>query len=138
MNNTILNTPLFTWHSEVRSYEIDLQGIVNNAVYFQYLDQTRVLYFLSKGIDWQLWHKNGFNLVVHHVDLHFKHSLRQHDKFYVTTYVVIQGRLKIVFHQSIFKEDKTLIAQAKVTCVCVATSTGKPTVPADLMKSLLA
>lgn len=128
---------LFTWHAEVRGYELDLQGIVNNAVYLQYLDQTRILYLLSKGIDWQQWHQDGYNLVVNHIDLSFKHSLKQHDRFYVTAKVEIQGRLKIVFHQSIFKENQTLVAVAKVTCVCVSTSTGKPSAPEHLINALL-
>lgn len=130
------NTP-FTWQSEVRGYEIDLQGIVNNAVYLQYLDHARILYLMSKGVDWELCHKQGYNLVLHHVDLKFKHSLRQHDRFYVTTDVERQGRLKIVFHQSIIKEDNTVIADAKSTCVWVSTVTGKPTAPENLIHPLL-
>lgn len=126
----------FIWRSEVRGYELDLQGIVNNAVYLQYLDQTRILYLLSKGIDWETWHKNGYNLVVNHIDLHFKQPLRQHDQFYVTAMAKPHGRLKIVFNQSIFKQDDTLIAHAIVTCVCVSTTTNKPIASAELAQLL--
>ncbi len=136
MSTTEQNPSPFTWHSEVRGYEIDLQGIVNNAVYLQYLDQTRILYLLSKKIDWETWHKNGHNLVVNHIDLHFKQSLRQHDQFYVTTVAKPKGRLKIVFEQSIFKQDNTLIAQATVTCVCVSTTTNKPLASPELIQLL--
>ena len=129
------NNP-FIWHSEVRGYEIDLQGIVNNAVYLQYLDHTRVLHLASKKIDWQTWHKNGYNLVVNHIDLHFKQPLRQHDQFYVTSRMEKVGRLKIVFHQSIHKSDHILIASAINTCVCVNIATGKPAAPPELMQLL--
>lgn len=136
MSNTEQHSSPFVWHSEVRGYEIDLQGIVNNAVYLQYLDQTRILYLLSKKIDWETWHKNGYNLVVNHIDLHFKQSLRQHDQFYVTAVAKPKGRLKIVFEQSIFKQDNTLIAHATVTCVCVSTATNKPISSPELIQLL--
>lgn len=131
------NTNPFIWHSEVRGYEVDLQGIVNNAVYLNYLDNTRVLYLLSKGIDWEVMHNNGYNCVVKHIDLHFKSSLRQQDNFYVTANVEKQGRLKVLFHQSIFKNDGALIATATVTCVCVSTTTHKPVAPPLFMELLL-
>ncbi len=34
----------------VRDYECDLQGIVNNAVYLNYLEHTRHQYLLNKKI----------------------------------------------------------------------------------------
>lgn len=136
MSTTEQHPSPFIWHSEVRGYEIDLQGIVNNAVYLQYLDQTRILYLLSKKIDWETWHKNGYNLVVNHIDLHFKQSLRQHDQFYVTAVAKPKGRLKIVFNQSIFKQDDTLITNATVTCVCVSTTTNKPIASPELIQLL--
>ena len=37
---------------EVRNYECDLQGIVNNAVFLNYLEHARHQYLLSVGIDW--------------------------------------------------------------------------------------
>lgn len=137
-----MHTDLFTWHSHVRGYEIDLQGIVNNAVYLQYLDQTRVLYLLSKGVNWEDWHHLGFNLVVAHIDLSFKQSLRQFDDFYVTAQVELQGKLRILFHQFIYKPNSKnpsspiLIAKAIVTCVCVSVATGKPCIPNDLIQKL--
>jgi acyl-CoA thioester hydrolase len=136
MTKIIPKTTPFTWHAEVRGYELDLQGIVNNAVYLQYFDHARVSYLMSKGIDWEIWHHQGYNFVVHHVDLHFKRSLRQHDQFYVTATVEKQGRLKVVFHQSIYRIDNTLIATAITTCVCVSTSTNKPAAPSEFMRLL--
>ncbi len=134
--NDISNITPFIWHSEVRGYELDLQGIVNNAVYLQYFDHTRVLYLISKSIDWEIWHNNGYNFVVRHIDLHLKYSLRQHDQFYVTATVEKQGRLKVLFHQSIYKKDETIIATATTTCVCVSTATSKPVAPPEFMKLL--
>ncbi|MDP3559675.1 MAG: thioesterase family protein, partial [Legionellaceae bacterium] len=136
MKTELFKKPHFIWHSEVRGYEIDLQGIVNNAVYLQYFDHARVLHFLSKGINWQEWHKKGYNLVVSHIDLHFKYSLREQDKFYVTSTMQQEGRLKIVFYQSIFNSDNKLIAQATNTVVCVAIESGKPVMPLELLTYL--
>lgn len=45
------NQASFVWNSEVRGYELDIQGIVNNAVYMQYFDHARIQHLLSKVID---------------------------------------------------------------------------------------
>ena len=46
----------YTVKMSVRDYECDLQGIVNNAVYQNYLEHARHLYLQSKGIDLSLIH----------------------------------------------------------------------------------
>ena len=44
----------YIWHAEVRGYELDNQGIVNNANYFHYFNHTRVKHLLALGLDWAL------------------------------------------------------------------------------------
>ena len=41
----------FTLKFEVRDYECDLQGIVNNAVYQHYLEHTRHVYLKQNEVD---------------------------------------------------------------------------------------
>lgn len=134
MNNQLNNK--FTWQSEVRGYELDLQGIVNNAVYLQYFDHVRVQHMMARGLDWQAWHHKGYNLVLIHVDMELKKSLQGYDKFYITSSIEMHGRLRVIFHQEIYRDDHQLIAKAKNTIACVEIKTGKPVMPDELTKLL--
>jgi acyl-CoA thioester hydrolase len=127
----------FIWNSEVQENELDIQNIVNNAFYLQYFDHTRIQQLLSKGIDWEEWHRNGFNFVLFHVDMAIKQSLKAHDKFYVKSSYEKSGRLKIIFDQTIYKtSNNTLVAKAINTLVCVSVKNGKPVMPEQLLTLL--
>ncbi|MCE3238133.1 MAG: acyl-CoA thioesterase [Gammaproteobacteria bacterium] len=120
-------TNTFLWASEVRSYEVDLQGIVNNAHYFHYFDHVRVKHLLSKGVDWEEWHKAGFDLVLVHADIKFVSSLRFRDSFTVISKIEKISRLKILFRQTILRNtDNKVVAEALNTTVCVSTKTSRP------------
>lgn len=123
----------FIWNSEVQENEIDIQNIVNNAAYLQYFDWARIQHLLLKGIDWEEWHRNGFNLVLIHVDMAIKQSLKAHDKFYIKSTYEKSGRLKVIFDQTIYKtSDDTLVAKAINTLACVSVQNGKPVMPENL------
>lgn len=127
----------FIWNSEVQENELDIQNIVNNAVYLQYFDRARIQHLLSKGVDWEEWHQNGFNLVLIHVNMAIKQSLKARDKFYVTSMYEKAGRLKIIFNQEIRKiDDDKLIAKAANTLACVSVHNGKPVMPEKLLALL--
>ncbi|MBA3660149.1 MAG: acyl-CoA thioesterase [Gammaproteobacteria bacterium] len=133
-----MDTPnTFIWGSEVQQHELDIQDIVNNAAYLQYLDRARIQILLSKGVDWKVWHQNGFNIVLTHIDMELKNSLKVHDKFYVKSTYEKSGRLKIIFYQSIYRTDNDkLIAKATNTVVCVSIHNGKPVMPNELLTLL--
>jgi acyl-CoA thioester hydrolase len=40
----------FSYHPEIRFSDIDVLGHVNNAVYFSYLEQTRIKYLSNLGL----------------------------------------------------------------------------------------
>src|SRR5579862_4316180 len=127
----------FIWNSQVQDKELDIQNIVNNAAYLQYFDRARIQHLLSKGVDWEEWHQNGFNLVLIHVDMAIQQSLKAHDKFYVKSSYEKSGRLKIIFEQTIYKKnDDTLIAKATNTLACVSVHNGKPVMPEKLLTLL--
>lgn len=126
------NTP-HIWNSEVRDHELDIQNIVNNAYYLHYFDQARIQFLLSKGVDWEVWHKNGYNLVLAHVDMSLRAPLKTNNQFYIVSTMEHSGRLKIVFKQKIFsKPDDKLIAEAINTVVCVSLKNNKPIFPEEL------
>lgn len=95
----------------VRDYECDLQGIVNNAVYLNYLEHTRHKYLLSKKIDFAKLHTEGIDLVVSRIEIDYKYSLSSDDIFIVKLNTRKEGHLRLVFEQDIYKlpENKHVI-----------------------------
>jgi len=54
---------------EVRDYECDLQGVVNNAIYLHYLEHARHCWLLSLGLDFVAMHHEGTDLVVARIEI---------------------------------------------------------------------
>lgn len=104
---------------KVRDYECDLQGIVNNSVYQNYLEHTRHEFLLEKNISFDQLHQKGIDAVVARVEMAFKNSLRSGDTFISKLYVKKEG-IKYVFYQIIQrKADNKLCLKAKVETVVV-------------------
>ena len=123
--------------AEVRGYELDSQGIVNNAYYFNYFDHARIKFLLAQEIDWDKWSQDGYNIVLLRSEIDFKSSLKAHDLFTIITSVEPQGKLRIVFKQQIINgQSGKLVASAINTAVCVNKSTEKPCMPSELQEKL--
>ena len=127
MNKFILNF-------EVRDYECDLQGIVNNAVYQNYYEHARHQYLKSAGLDFATLHQQGIDPVVYRIEIDFKKPLKSGDSFNVETNVVREGNVKFTFYQEI-KTQENLINKAKV--IVVFTSLGKPIPAPDFILKAL-
>lgn len=111
----------FKEYFEVRDSELDMGGIVNNANYLVYLEHARHKYVQTLGLSFSEYVKKGLNFVVVSYQLHYKHSLKSHDKFYITCQLVPHtSALKIVFQQEIHLvgSDK-LILTAECVAACV-------------------
>ena len=120
----------------VRDYECDLQGIVNNATYLNYLEHTRHEFLKSAGVDFARLHQKGINLVVVRSEVDYKSSLTSGDKFYVTLRLAQEGRIRLVFYQDIYRmPDNKLIVSSKITGTSLS-SAGRPFLP-DEIKSLI-
>lgn len=114
---------IFEEEFDVRDYECDLQGIVNNANYQHYMEHTRHQFMKTIGIDFAEMHNKGIDLVVTKVELRFKKSLRSGDRFVCKLNVKKEG-LKYVFYQDIIKlPENTLVNRGVVESV--ATKNGK-------------
>ncbi len=102
----------------VRDYECDLQGIVNNSVYQNYYEHARHQFLLGKKIDFAKLHNEGIDLLISRVEIDYKYSLRSGDIFKVTVTTRIEGHLRMIFEQDIFKlPENKLVSHAKVTGV---------------------
>jgi acyl-CoA thioester hydrolase len=119
---------MFRESFEVRDYECDLQGIVNNAVYQNYLEHTRHQFLKHKGLDFAKLHQQGIDPVVYRIEIDYKKPLKSGDKFYVSLAIEREGNLKFIFNQQIYRGEE-LITKAKV--IIVFTSSGKPIIPPE-------
>jgi acyl-CoA thioester hydrolase len=118
---------------KVRDYECDLQGVVNNAVYQNYLEHTRHEFISSMGLDFAQLHKDNIDAMVIKIELEYKMPLRSGDEFIVKVATEREGLLKYIFLQDIYrKKDDKVMLKAKVTAVCVNATSGRPMVCNEL------
>ena len=119
----------------VRDYECDLLGIVNNAVYQNYLEHARHEFMHVAGIDFAKLHDEGIDPMVARIEIDYKFPLRSRDSFVIRIAVQREGRLRFVFYQDIFRlPDEQLILNAKVTGVCL--QQGRPVAPDKVVEAL--
>lgn len=118
----------FSIELDVRDYELDVQGIVNNSVYQNYLEHARHEFLHHHGIDFVDFAQNNIMLVVKTIEMNFKNSLVSRDKFKIEVSAEKEGNLKVVFHQDIIRlSDNKAILSAKVTGVAI--KNGRPVAP---------
>lgn len=110
----------FSVEFTVRDYELDMQGIVNNSVYQNYLEHARHEYLHFHGIDFANLTERGVILVVKHISMDFKNSLKSKDQFKVLVETYKEGHLKLIFKQTIINTSTNKVAlSALVTGVCL-------------------
>ena len=61
---------------EVRDYECDIEGIVNNANYLHYTEHTRHRFLKHAGLSFVQMHEKGVDAVVARMNLAYKTPLR--------------------------------------------------------------
>lgn len=117
---------------DVRDYECDLQGVVNNAVYLRYLEHARHMFLRSLGIDFAILATRKINLVVIRIEIDYLQSLRSGDTFYVTVDTERISRLRFGFNQKILRlPDESPVVNAKVIGAAL-NEKGRPFIPSDL------
>ncbi len=117
---------------KVRDYECDLQGVVNNAVYQNYLEHARHELLLARGIDFAAMTRAGIDLVVVRAELDYRQSLASGDRFVVRSRVERSSRLRFDFYQDIYLlPDERLMLSARITGTSL-NSRGRPQLPDGL------
>jgi len=105
---------------EVRDYELDAEGIVNNANYLHYLEHTRHGFCVENGISFAQMQEKGVIPVLNRVEIDYKTPLRSGDRFVSKLWVERKG-VRFVFHQDLFKTDTgESVVSAVVSCVCLS------------------
>ncbi len=131
-----MDRDLFTLEMAVRDYECDLQAVVNNGVYQNYLEHARHEFLKFLGIDFAKLAAEGINLVVTRVEIDYKLPLRSGDVFLVGVVPERISPLRIGFRQRIWRlPDRKEMVSALVVGTAL-NAKGRPRIPAELEAAL--
>ena len=92
---------IFETRMEVRDYECDIEGIVNNAQYIHYCEHTRHLFLKECGLSFAEMHEKGVDAVVARMQLQYKVPLRP-DDIVISRLNLTKEGIKYVFHQDLY------------------------------------
>ena len=110
---------IFTLEMAVRDYELDSEGIVNNANYLHYLEHTRHAFVKREGIPFGSLTRSGLVPVVKRLEIEYSVPLVSGDVMLSRLWLERQGA-RFIFHQDIFKKDSGQpVVAAVVTIVCI-------------------
>lgn len=98
---------------KVRDYEVDAEGIVNNANYLHYLEHTRHEFCQQAGLSFREMHRLGLDPVVTHIDIRYIRSLGLGDSMVSKLALSRRGPV-FVFRQDIFTTDGEPVVRATV------------------------
>ena len=117
-----LDKYFFTLEIAVRDYELDSEGIVNNANYLHYLEHTRHAFVKQEGIPFGSLTSEGLVPVVRRMTIDYFTPLRSGDVMLSCLWIEREGA-RFIFHQDIFKkEGGDPVVSADVTIVCMENS----------------
>jgi acyl-CoA thioester hydrolase len=127
----------FVLNMKVRDYECDAQGIVNNAVYLNYLEHCRHEFLLTSGIDFNRLTREKVFLVVVRSEIDYKLPLHGGDPFWIGLNLERVSPLRFAFLQDIYRHPDQRLALAARTIGTVLNVRGRPFLPQELGKLLV-
>lgn len=119
-----LSAPLFTLPFKVRDYEVDSEGIVNNANYLHYMEHTRHEFCEAAGLSFAQMRQAGMGPVVRRIEVEYVRSLGLGDAF-ISNLTLSRKGPRFIFHQWITSTEGQLIVEARIEVVNVIN--GRPT-----------
>lgn len=110
---------------KVRTYELDANGHVNNAVYLNYLEYARGEYLAAAGFDYAAAVAAGYALYVTKITIAYKKPALLDDELVIRSRAIKRGAVSGTIAQEIYRGDELLV-QAEVGWAFV-TAAGVPT-----------
>jgi acyl-CoA thioester hydrolase len=125
--------------TRVRTYDVDRQGIVHNAVYFYWLEAARVEYFRAIGLPIE---RDTFvtkhRFVVAHQEIDYFVAAQFDDEYEVLTRISVVRRSSFVFDQLVVLVDGPLLVKASAVLVHLNPATNAPERIPDSYRALIA
>ena len=109
---------IFELPIKVRDYEVDVEGIVNNANYLHYLEHTRHEFCESAGLSFAKMHEMGWAPVLRKAEIEYITPLRLGETM-ISKLGLRRDGARFIFTQDIYKPDGTPVIKASTTCVCL-------------------
>ena len=109
---------IFELPMKVRDYEVDAEGIVNNANYLHYLEHTRHEFCDGAGLSFREMHNRGIDPVLSRVEIDYKSPLTLGEHFVSKLNMRRRGPI-FIFEQDIYKTDGTPVVKALVSVACL-------------------
>lgn len=103
---------------EIRFVDIDAAGIVNNATYLNYFEQSRIQFF--EGIVGKKWDWNSAGMVIAKHEVNYRQPILFQDDVTIVTWIERVGTKSMEAAYEIFKmvgEERVLIAFASTVMV---------------------
>ncbi|MCL2042991.1 MAG: acyl-CoA thioesterase [Treponema sp.] len=110
---------------QVRTYECDSYGHVNNANYLNYLEFARYELLKDIGFDYPKAINSGYGVFIARIEIDYKIPAIADDMLTIKTWPLKKGAVSGVLAQKITRGEDT-IAEAKVTWAFVDAKTGMP------------
>lgn len=126
-----MSTP-FRLELKVRDYELDMQGIVNNGVYFNYLEHARHEFLLDRGVDFATLTEQGIHLVVIRSELDYKASLKSGDHFAVEVSAERLSKVKFGFRQRVIRLSDEKVCVEGLVIGTALNERGRPYISPDI------
>lgn len=104
---------IFELPIKVRDYEVDAEGIVNNANYLHYLEHTRHEFCDHAGFSFRRMHEQGLDPVVSRIEVRYLKPLGLGDSMVSKLRLSRRGPL-FIFVQDIYTPEGEAVVKATV------------------------
>lgn len=122
----------YSFKTEVRGYELDSYGHVNNAVYVSYTEQARWEILKKAGL-LESFLERELLLVVTETNIRYMRELKLFDKVEIISTIKFEAPYLVFYHDIINVTDSLKSAKAKVKTLLI----DKDRIPQDIPEDLL-